>query len=57
MTPEYTALIVAQARYANALQIARASGMSEMSVIFTTRDELDALDAAITAYANRKGNY
>ena len=57
MTPEYTALIVAQARYANALQIARAAGMSGIAVIFATRDELDALDAAITAYANRKGNY
>jgi hypothetical protein len=51
MTPEYIALIVTQARYDAALKIARAAGMSGMAVIFATRDELDALDAAITAYA------
>jgi hypothetical protein len=57
MTPEYIALIVTQARYDAALKIARAAGMSGMAVIFATRDELDALDAAITAYAALEGAY
>jgi hypothetical protein len=57
MTPEYTNLIVTQARYDAALRIARAAGMSGIAVILATRDELDALDTAITTYAARKGAY